>query len=265
MFRKGNVGLIVNRQIVGKSVSQFGVSRDLICHGTFYLGNKGQDYLAPLYLQTDQTSIGSLHNQGSNLTPCFLSAIGKALNAKVDQLIPEDIFHYAYAIFHSPSYRRRYFECLKIDFPRLPLTRQPALFHRLVHLGQELVELHLLESPKLDKPLSTYVGTAHPEVEKVSHSGKTVWLDKDQTCGFQAVPEEIWEFHIGGYQVCEKWLKDRKGRKLSKSDIEHYQKIVVALNETIRLMAEIDKVIEAHGGWPGAFVNPETASKSTSH
>jgi hypothetical protein len=71
--------------------------------------------------------------------------------------------------------------------------------------------------------------------------------------GFKGVKEEVWNFHIGGYQVCEKWLKDRKGRKLTKDDIEHYQKIVVALSETIRLMAEIDKVIDEHGGWPGAF------------
>ncbi len=69
-----------------------------------------------------------------------------------------------------------------------------------------------------------------------------------------STPEEVWNFHIGGYQVCHKWLKDRKGRTLSDDDLAHYQKIVVALNETIRIMAEIDEVIEEHGGWPGAFV-----------
>jgi hypothetical protein len=78
-------------------------------------------------------------------------------------------------------------------------------------------------------------------------------VDKEQTLGFRGVREPVWNFHIGGYQVCEKWLKDRKGRKLTKVDIEHYQKIVVALSETIRLMTEIDKVIDEHGGWPGAF------------
>ena len=80
------------------------------------------------------------------------------------------------------------------------------------------------------------------------------------------MPEEVWDFHIGGYQVCHKWLKDRKGRTLSEEDSAHYQKIVVALNETIRLMAEIDEVIEAHGGWPGAFQNgseADTASEVT--
>ena len=73
------------------------------------------------------------------------------------------------------------------------------------------------------------------------------------TIGFHGVPEEVWDFHVGGYQVCHKWLKDRKGRALSAEDVAHYQKIVVALNETIRIMAEIDEVIEDHGGWPGAF------------
>jgi hypothetical protein len=80
-----------------------------------------------------------------------------------------------------------------------------------------------------------------------------VWVDKAQTTGFRGVREPVWNFHIGGYQVCEKWLKDRKGRTLTKDDIAHYHKIVIALSETIRLMAEIDEVIEKHGGWPGAF------------
>ena len=80
-----------------------------------------------------------------------------------------------------------------------------------------------------------------------------MWVDKAQTVGFSGVREAVWNFHIGGYQVCGKWLKDRKGRVLTEDDIAHYQKIVVALSETIRLMQEIDEVIDAHGGWPGAF------------
>jgi hypothetical protein len=107
------------------------------------------------------------------------------------------------------------------------------------------------------------------EVEKVSWSNDTVWIDKAKTTGFRSVPESVWNFHVGGYQVCEKWLKDRKGRTLSKEDIAHYHKIIVALSETIRLMAEIDRVIDQHGGWPAAFAGgtpanaePESASPS---
>ena len=170
-------------------------------------------------------------------------------------LTPEDIFHYAYAVFHSPAYRRRYSEFLKVDFPRLPLPGNLELFRALAHLGGDLTALHLLESPKLAKPIAEFIGGRNPEVEKVSWARNTVWIDKAQTTGFRGVREDVWDFHIGGYQVCEKWLKDRKGRTLSKDDIAHYQKIVVALSETIRLMKQIDEVIEQHGGWPGAFQN----------
>jgi predicted helicase len=171
-------------------------------------------------------------------------------------ITPVEIFHYAYGVFYSPSYRSRYAEFLKIDFPRLPLTGNLELFHTLARLGGELVALHLLEALTLDNPITEYVGGRNPEVEKVSWSKNTVWLDKAQTTGFKGVREDVWNFHIGSYQVCEKWLKDRKGYNLSADDRAQYQKIVVALSETIRLMAEIDVVIENHGGWPGAFSQP---------
>jgi hypothetical protein len=139
-----------------------------------------------------------------------------------------------------------------------------TLFDSLAHLGGELVALHLLESPKLNRPLAEFISGRNPEVENVGWTpdgGGTVWLDaggtrggtRPGTSGFKGVRAEVWNFHIGGYQVCEKWLKDRKGRTLSKDDIALYHKIVVALSETIRLMKEIDEVIEQHGGWPGAF------------
>jgi hypothetical protein len=129
----------------------------------------------------------------------------------------------------------------------------------LATLGGELIALHLLESPKVENLITEYLGSRTPEVEKVSWSKNTVWIDKAQTIGFKGVREEVWNFHVGGYQVCEKWLKDRKGCKLYADDIRHYQKIVVALSETIRLMKKIDEVIEQHGGWPGAF----TAGRTT--
>jgi len=171
-----------------------------------------------------------------------------------EHITATDAFGYIYAILHSPVYRVRYFEFLQYDFPRLPLTENSDLFRVLARLGGELVALHLMESPKLAKFLAEFSAGKNHEVEKISWSNKTVWLDKAMTTGFKGVSDEVWNFHIGGYQVCEKWLKDRRGRTLSKEDIEHYQKIVVAISETIRIMAEIDQVIEAHGGWPGAFI-----------
>jgi predicted helicase len=200
------------------------------------------------------------NNRQSNLAPAILASIYKNLGAKTirenilfQEFTPEDIFQYVYTLLYSPGYRARYAEFLKIDFPRLPLTSSLDLFRSLAKLGSKLVALHLMESPQLDKHITKWVGGKNPEVEKVTYSDETVWIDKAQNEGFDGVPEEVWNFHIGGYQVCEKWLKDRKGRTLSKDDIAHYQKIIVALAETIRLMGEIDEVIEEHGGWPGAF------------
>jgi predicted helicase len=194
-----------------------------------------------------------------NFTRNFIVTLAETLGLRIEKsnlpegVTSEDIFHYTYAVFHSPGYRSRYAEFLKIDFPRLPITGKLDLFRALASLGGKLVALHLLESPMLEYPITKYINDRAPEVEKVSWSNNAVWLDKAKTTGFKGVLEDVWKFHIGGYQVCEKWLKDRRGRRLSKDDIAHYQKIVVALSETIRLMKEIDEVIEQHGGWPGAF------------
>jgi predicted helicase len=169
------------------------------------------------------------------------------------------MFRYAYAAFHSPGYRSRYAELLKSDFPRLPLTGDLEMFRALARLGGELIALHLLQSPELRRLVTQYIGGRHPEVERISWSRGTVWIDKAQSTGFQGVREDVWNFRVGGYQVCEKWLKDRKGRTLTRDDVTHYQEIVVALAETIRLMAEIDSVIEQHGGWPRAFTSEAEA------
>jgi hypothetical protein len=155
---------------------------------------------------------------------------------------------------------------LRIEFPKIPKDYPEDLADSLCRLGAELIALHLMESPKLNHFITTYTGPKNPEVGRVGWSDDTVWLDAGKTSareghnatvpgsiGFKHVPKDVWDFHIGGYQVCHKWLSDRKGRILSKEDIEHYHRIVVSLSETIRLMKEIDEVIEQHGGWPGAF------------
>ncbi len=177
--------------------------------------------------------------------------VGKGDGAKTTG--PEDMLSWLYGLFYSPEYRRRNRAALSQRFPIVLLSEKLELVRALGVIGSELIALHLLESPRLDRPTTEFIGGSHPVVEKISWSRDTVWLDKAQTTGFQGVREDVWNFHIGGYQVCEKWLKDRKGRTLSKDDIAHYHKVVVALSETIRLMAEIDRVIDAHGGWPGAF------------
>ncbi|HDZ22664.1 hypothetical protein LCGC14_0303890 [marine sediment metagenome] len=158
---------------------------------------------------------------------------------------PEDIFHYMYAVFHSPTYRSRYAEFLKIDFPRLPLTGDRKLFAALCKLGGELVGLHLLEA--VPAPAVNYPATGDDTVAKPRYvdTQQRVYINDDQY--FEPVPADVWEFHVGGYQVCAKWLKDRKGRPLSYDDITHYRRVVTALGETIRLMSAIDAAIDH---WP---------------
>src|SRR5262249_22500378 len=149
----------------------------------------------------------------TNISPAFLNELYGRLSlhdSARTSLRSCDVFSYLYALLHSPTYRRAYAVFLKIDFPRLPLTGKLELFRALVRLGSELIALHLLEFPKLDKPITEFMGGRNREVEKVSWSKNTVWTDKAQTIGFDGVPEAVWNFHIGGYQVCEKWLKDRK-------------------------------------------------------
>ena len=263
-----NIGIVFMRQVASdESYCHFGVTRNPVDNRCFY-SNRGTMSFAPLFIDRDYSGPKGLFKnrlRNPNLSSAAMEAIGKIVgDTKRIQITAEAILNYAYGVFHSPAYRSRYAEFLKIDFPRIPLPRHLNLFYDIARLGGEIVSLHLMESPCLDKLVTTYLGSKDAKVERVGWSADTVWLDaartkKEQltnpgTIGFLGVPAEVWNFQIGGYQVCEKWLKDRKGRQLSADDIAHYQKIVVAISETIRLMKEIDEVIEAHGGWPGAFL-----------
>jgi predicted helicase len=261
MLSGNNLALCTNRQVNGE-FKHVGVSRRLINDCTLSVATKERTYIFPLWHMPDNPTDTLLTDAAPrvNLSAGFLRSLAMALSveqAEHQRLLSgfsaDSVFGYIYALLNCPSYRMRYSEFLKSDFPRLPLTAKLSLFRTLSQVGSKLVSVHLLESPELDKTLTSYTGS-NSEVEKISFARETVWIDKAQTRGFRGVPQAVWDFHVGGYQVCEKWLKDRKGRVLSKSDIGHYTKIVVALRETIRLMAEIDKVIEAHGGWPDAFI-----------
>jgi predicted helicase len=263
-----NISLVTSRFNRQVSNCYFMVSS---CISDSHLLDNARDclYVFPLYVFDDEPGLEFIEKKQSNLTQPFLDAFNSAFpskdrNSLSESVTPDQIFKYAYSVFFSPNYQDRYSEFLKIDFPRLPLTRNVSLFEDLVELGEELVNVHLLKSPNLDNHITTLTGSKIKQIEKVSYFEETIWIDKDKTQGFMGVPKEVWNFHIGGYQVCEKWLKVRQakggknprpGRLLTDKDIDHYQKVIVALSETIRIMAEIDKVIDNHGGWPDAFQN----------
>jgi predicted helicase len=215
----------------------------------------------PLYIYSDGESALFDSAKRPNLSPKFIEDFVVRLKMKFisdgkgdrkKAFGPEDIFNYMYAVLHSPTYRSRYAEFLKMDFPRLPLTSNPELFRKLCALGDELVALHLME--KQGTKITSYPAAGDSAVETVRYTepqGDTkgrVWINATQY--FEGIPKNIWEFHVGGYQVCAKWLKDRKGRKLTYDDLTHYQQIVSALAETIKLMENIDAAITASGGWP---------------
>ncbi|PPS41944.1 type ISP restriction/modification enzyme [Chroococcidiopsis sp. TS-821] len=199
----------------------------------------------PLYIYSQNRISQKLifdKQRSFNFTQVFFNAVKDKLNYTPT---PEAIFYYIYAILHSSTYRTRYAEFLKIDFPRVPLTSSDRLFHQLAAYGEELVALHLMKSPELDNKITQFeergghriIDAGHPE-----HQQGDVVINKKGD-RFIGVPENVWNFYVGGYQVCQKWLKDRKGRTLTQEDIDHYQRIVIALQETIRLMQQIDEVI----------------------
>ena len=220
-------------------------------------------YVSPLYVS------GSI----PNLSPAFLSALAQALGRPVSALhglpegvTPEDVLAYVYAVLYAPSYRQRYAGFLKSDFPRIPLSNQApahantaqeaiefvAIWRALLPLGKALIDLHLLKNvPAALRARFAVQGSNEvekPRFEVCNGSGR-VWINASQY--FDGVPLETWRFKVGGYQVCEKWLKDRKGRQLDFADLQHYGAVVAALTRTRELMQAIDAI--ASGTlWPAA-------------
>lgn len=270
-----NLGMIATRQFSSHKYFVMFISNKLveISSQPFAPNN-----IFPLYLYSEQGQQSTLldskiSNKFHNFSDGFIKDLSEKLSLKfvtigrgdLDKNIgPEDIFYYIYAIFHSPIYRSRYAEQLKIDFPRLPLTENKKLFIQLVKLGSELVSLHLLgENPFdesktiFDEPNKWNIKIDGEKLENLDDwkinevrydvDEKRIYVNAGQY--FEGIEKEVWEFMIGGYQVCDKWLKDRKKaeRTLSTDDIKHYMKIVVSLRETIRIMKEIDQVIPS---WP---------------
>ena len=210
-----------------------------------------QSYNFPLYLYPNNNEQQTI-DQSTERTPNLNAEIVKEISAKIgltftnekelikETFAPIDILDYIYAVLHSPTYREKYKEFLNIDFPRVPYPKDKDTFWKLVKLGGEIRQIHLLESDVVDKPISKYPHTGTNVVGKTKYENGNVYINETQC--FEDVPEVAWNFYIGGYQPAQKWLKDRKDRELQIDDIRHYMKIIVALTETDRLMKEIDKI-----------------------
>ena len=217
-------------------------------------------YILPLYIYPEeqqqspekQLTLDKQQTREPNLNPDIIKAIADKLSLNftpekiddADTFAPIDLLDYIYAILHNPAYRQKYREFLKTDFPRVPYPTDQKQFRALAQLGAELRSLHLMESPTLDTLITTYPETGDNTVTKPHFeiTDPTKRLGKvhiNPTQHFTDVPEVAWNFHIGGYQPAQKWLKDRKGRTLDHQDIIHYQKIIVALTKTAAIMETI--------------------------
>ncbi len=179
---------------------------------------------------------------GLKFTPERGDAMHRVFTTQPDvtTFAPIDILDYIYAVLHSPTYRETYKEFLKIDFPRVPYPKNPETFWQLVKLGGVLRGLHLMESPTLENYITQYPENGNNVVGKIKYENGNVYINDTQY--FKNVSESAWNFYIGGYQPAQKWLKDRKDRALQFEDILHYQKIIVALTETEKIMAEINEI-----------------------
>lgn len=175
--------------------------------------------------------------------PETLKKIEQSLGEEAE---PTELFCYIYAVLHSPTYRERYKEFLKTDFPRIPYPTDATLYHNLAEKGCKLCRLHLMESTDTWETGTTYPVGGSNVVEEVRYADGRVYINKEQY--FDHIPEEAWNFCVGGYQPAQKWLKDRKGRRLDGfKDNLHYEHIIHALTRTIEIMQEIE--CESRGLW----------------
>jgi predicted helicase len=254
---KNNVGLDLCRQLVSDSYSHIFITNKIVDDSFVSNKSKERGYVFPLYLYPEATTQQSLLDEVVRTPNLNMEIVNKMATdlgmyfspekpdynkqtEETNMLYPIDILDYIYAVLHSPSYREKYKEFLKIDFPRVPYPKNQRQFIDLVDLGSQLRQIHLLESEVVDKLITQYPEPGNNVVVKPIYKNGNVYINETQY--FANVPEVAWNFYIGGYQPAQKWLKDRKDRELSYEDIRHYQKIIVALTETDRLMKEIDKI-----------------------
>mgnify|MGYP001559953298 CR=1 FL=1 len=244
-MRQENLGLIMPKRVETKIPwSHVLCANNIIEHVT--VSSKTIDYLFPLYIypSTEKKDLLS-HAVGTektvNISPKIMVALSSAFKKEPS---PEEIFHYIYAVLYSNTYRTRYAEFLKTDFPRVPFTKEYKLFKKLSDYGKRLVDLHLLKSSDLDSPVARLQGKGDNKVEKPKHEAKAGYVHINKTQFFEGVSEEVWGYQIGGYQVCDKWLKDRKGRELSLDEIKTYCRIATSIKKTIEIQRAIDEVYE---------------------
>jgi len=230
---------LIRKMDIGGLWSHVLVSDRPISHHA--VSSKEVNFAFPLRLKNASTAQLNAESLRENLSSDFRGF----LDTRYDHhYTPEEILGYIYAVLHAPTYRTRYAEFLRIDFPRIPFPESADDFEALSRLGWALVQAHLLrEVPR--KGLAKYHGKGDNSVEAVKYAEAEQAVSINKTQSFRPVPPEVWNFHIGGYQVLDKYLKSRKGRTLSLDEIDHVAAVADSLAFTVAQMARIDKAYRA--------------------
>ena len=242
-----NLALITSRMTKGETFRHAQVAHTVVEKICMSPRTSNNGFVFPLYLYPDGTRHDLFaHLEPSerepNLNPKLVAALAAAYGAEPT---PEAIFHYVYGVLYAPTWRERYAEFLRIDFPRVPFTADADLFAGVAARGERLTELHLLRSAELDRPAARFEGDGDGVVAKGRKAGLRYDPDEQRVTinasqHFAPVPQAVWDYRVGGYQVCEKWLKDRRERRLGVDGIKTYCRIVTALGLTIAVQAELD-------------------------
>jgi predicted helicase len=251
---KGNLALMTCRQIAQSPWQHTFITESIADYSCISTKTRERTYVFPLYLYLDAEPKQKRGFHGTmmlfepeeeydaggrkpNIAPKVFEMLEAAYGQKP---APEQILYYCYAVLYSPAYREKYAEFLKIDFPRIPFTADHSLFLKMAEKGEALAQLHLLKSKKLNNPIAKYWGLGDDKIEKPVYDEKNQSVFINKTKYFSRITPEVWNYHIGGYQVMEKYLKDRKGRQMT--DPAVYCKIATALAETIRSQQELNEV-----------------------
>ncbi len=249
-FEKDNLGLVTVRQ-VAEGIFNHSFITNIICNFRITLSNKGGAFIFPFFRYNgngDGNGANYLFKENDKKDN-FTEEFRQFLKTKYKkEFSVEQIAGYIYAILHSETYRTKYAEFLKMDFPRIVFTDSEKVFEKLSVLGFELIEKQLMKKQFAFKELAELGNypiagdniVVKPEFKTLQINNKThlrLYINKTQY--FETVPENVYNFYIGGYQVLDKYLKDRKGRSIA-DELFHITEIIKTIHFTIEQMKKID-------------------------
>ncbi|WP_258864419.1 type ISP restriction/modification enzyme [Helicobacter sp. MIT 01-3238] len=222
-----NVGLVCDRGCKLQAIDNIFVANNII---DLHLVGSGS-YIFPLYLvESDSRS--------ENFTQSFRAFIDTKYG---ERFSPEVILGYIYAVLFHKDYREKFLDFLKIDFPRIPFIESKEQFLALSALGGQIIELHLMRGTleSITEPLFSNPQNRNERIEKIAYNAEQKRLYVNESLYFSDVSEEVWGYKIGGYSVCEKYLKSHKGEVL---DYTHFERIITTLHESLRVESQIAKI-----------------------